>query len=60
MKGNEPVAQFTFHEDKKDTKMIVYPYDGQNFYRVSVNGVMQFTVDKNAVDKVLKQFASLK
>ena len=60
VKGNKPVAQFTFHEDKQDTKMIIYPYDGQNFYRVSVNGIMQFTVDKNAVDKVLKQFTSLK
>lgn len=60
VKGNKPVAQFTFHESKKDTKMIIYPYDGQNFYRVSVNGVMQFTVDKSAVDKVLKQFTSLK
>ena len=60
VKGNKPVAQFTFHEEKQDTKMIIYPYDGQNFYRVSVNGIMQFTVDKNAVDKVLKQFTSLK
>ena len=60
VKSNKPVAQFTFHEDQKDTKMIIYPYDGQNSYRVSVNGVMQFTVDKSAVDKVLKQFVSLK
>ena len=60
VKSNKPVAQFTFHEDHKDTKMIIYPYDGQNSYRVSVNGVMQFTVDKSAVDKVLKQFVSLK
>lgn len=60
VKSNKPVAEFNFHEDKKDTKMIIYPYDGQNSYRVSVNGIMQFTVDKSAVDKVLKQFAALK
>lgn len=58
--GNKPVAEFTFHEEKKTTKMIILPYDGKNFYRVSVNGVMQFTVDKSAVDKVIKQFTSLK
>ena len=59
-KSNKPVAEFTFHEEKKTTKMIILPYDGKNSYRVSVNGVMQFTADKSAVDKVIKQFTSLK
>ena len=60
VKSNKPVAEFTFHEEKKTTKMIILPYDGKSFYCVSVNGVMQFTVDKSAVDKVIKQFTSLK
>lgn len=60
VKSNKPVAEFTFREEKKTTKMIILPYDGKNFYRVSVNGVMQFTADKSAVDKVIKQFTSLK
>lgn len=58
--GNKPVAQFRFKEGQKDTTVILYPYDGQNLYRVSVNGIMQFTVDKSAVDKVIRQFTSLK
>ena len=60
VKSNKPVAEFTFREEKKTTKMIILPYDGKNSYRVSVNGVMQFTADKSAVDKVIKQFTSLK
>ncbi len=57
--GNKAIASITFHEDKQDVTLKFYPYDGNNFYRVEVNGKMQFLSDISAVDQALSNLAGL-
>jgi hypothetical protein len=58
--GNDKVAEFTFYEGKKTTTLTVYPYDGNNFYRIKVGDVMQFVVDMRTIDDIIEDFTSLK
>lgn len=58
-KGNEPIAGFQFQEKKKDVTMHIYPYDGNNFYRIEVDGVMEFVVDIRTVDSILEAFQGM-
>lgn len=57
--SDKAVARFTFHQKKKDVDMEIYPYDGSNFYRVRVDGIMQFVVDIRTVDEILNEFMVL-
>lgn len=59
IKSDKPAAQIIFHEKKKDVSMNIYPYDGNNFYRIEVDGVMQFVVDIRTVDSILEDFTTL-
>lgn len=58
-KGDEVVASFHFQEKKKNVIMNIYPYDGNNFYRIEVNGVMEFVVDIRTIDGILEAFQGL-
>lgn len=58
--AEKTVAEFVFHEEKKDVTLKVYPYDGKNFYRIEVYGVMQFVVDIRTIDNIVDSFTSLK
>lgn len=52
-----PVYEFDFtrNSDSLEELHVAYlPYDGVNFYRVSVNGEENFLVEKAAVDKVVE------
>lgn len=54
---SSPVYEFTFtrnSDDLEDLHVAYLPYDGVNFYRVSINGEENFLVEKAAVDKVVK------
>lgn len=57
--SDKPVAVFTFHEKKKDVPVIIYPYDGNNFYRVKVGKTMQFVVDMRTIDNIIKDFVNI-
>lgn len=57
--SDKAVAEITFHEKKKDVTMCIYPYDGSNFYRVKVDGIMQFVTDMRNADNILENFAAL-
>lgn len=57
--GDGKVAEFIFHEKKKDVTLTVYPYDNKNFYRIKVDDVMQFVVDIRTVDSIVDSFVSL-
>lgn len=47
---------FTRNSDSLEELHVKYlPYDGVNFYRVSINGEENFLVEKAAVDKAIKQ-----
>ncbi|WP_455717274.1 DUF4340 domain-containing protein [Anaerosporobacter sp.] len=55
-----PVYEFTFtrNSDEFEELHVTYlPYDGVNFYRVSINGEENFLVEKTAVDKVVKSIS---
>lgn len=56
----KPAATLTFHMQKKDITLQFLPYDGVNFYRISVNGVQEFLVDKNVAEKNIKALLALK
>lgn len=58
--AEKAVAEFVFHEEKKDVTLKVYSYDGKNFYRIEVYGVMQFVVDIRTIDNILDSFTSIK
>ncbi len=57
--SEKPVATFLFHEKKKDVPVVIYPYDGNNFYRVKVENTMQFLVDMRTIDNIIKDFAHI-
>lgn len=57
--GQKAVAIITFHEKKKDVRMSFYPYDGNNFYRVEVNGSMQFVTEIRNADNAFKGITEL-
>lgn len=57
--SEESVAELTFHEKERDVVMTFYPYDGKNFYRIKVNGVMQFVTDMRNVDHIMDSFVAL-
>lgn len=57
--SNKPIATFVFHEKKKDVPVVIYPYDGDNFYRVKVEKTMQFLVDMRTIDNIIKDFAHI-
>lgn len=53
-----PVYEFDFtrNSDALEELHVKYlPYDGVNFYRVSINGEENFLVEKAAVDKVINE-----
>lgn len=53
-----PVYEFDFtrNSDSLEELHVSYlPYDGVNFYRVSINGEENFLVEKAAVDKIIKE-----
>lgn len=53
-----PVYEFDFTRNSdslEDLHVKYLPYDGVNFYRVSINGEENFLVEKAAVDKVIKE-----
>lgn len=55
-----PVYEFYFTRSSnalEDLHVMYLPYDGVNFYRVSINGEENFLVEKAAVDKVIKELA---
>lgn len=52
-----PVYEFDFTRNSdvlEEIHVMYLPYDGVNFYRVSINGEENFLVEKAAVDKVIK------
>lgn len=56
-----PVYEFDFTRNSdslEDLHVAYLPYDGVNFYRVSVNGEENFLVEKAAVDKVVEAIAN--
>lgn len=58
MSDSTPVYEFDFtrNSDSLEELHVSYlPYDGVNFYRVSINGEENFLVEKAAVDKVIKE-----
>lgn len=58
-----PVYEFDFtrNSDSLEELHVSYlPYDGVNFYRVSINGEENFLVEKAAVDKVIKELTEFK
>lgn len=57
--SDKPVATITFKEDDRTSTVKFIPYDGNNFYRVDVDGVCMFTVDMTTVDSYLKKFVDL-
>lgn len=57
--GKKAIATIQFQEKNKEVTIRIYPYDGNNFYRVEVDGVMQFVTDMRNVDSVLESFVSL-
>ena len=59
VRGEDVVAAFAMKEGKKTTTVNFYPYDGKNFYRIEVDGVMQFVVNKKDIDSILESFADL-
>lgn len=53
-----PVYEFDFIRNSnffEELHIKYLPYDGVNFYRVSINGEENFLVEKAAVDKVIKE-----
>lgn len=57
--GNETIASIIFHEKEKKINMNIYPYDGKNFYRIEVDGVMEFVTSMSTVDSILNALVSV-
>ena len=57
--GEEPIASIIFREEEKEVKMNIYPYDGKNFYRVEVDGTMEFVTSMTTVDSILNALISI-
>ena len=57
---SQPVASFVIKEKEQTIRLVLYPYDGQNFYRVSLNGKMQFLTDISAADTIIKSLSTIK
>lgn len=52
---NTPVYEFNFiKKDKSEYNVKYLPYDGIHYYRVNINGVEEFVIDKSSFDKVMK------
>ncbi len=58
-KKKEPVLTMIYHEEKRDVRVVYYPYDGTNFYRVDRDGMDYFLVDKRSVDDVIEKFRGI-
>lgn len=56
---DKEIASIEFKQDKKNVKLRFLSYN-DSFYRIDVDGTMQFVVDKAVVDKDLGAFVKLK